>query len=788
MRALDRKLLRDLWHLRGQVLAIGLVIAAGVAVLVMSLSTQRSLLRSADAYYDRYAFADVFASLKRAPEALSRRIAQVEGVQSVETRVVGFATLAIEDIPEPVTGQFVSLPDNQEPTLNQLAIRSGRGLTPGRNDEVILNEPFAETQGFGPGDQFVALLNGQRRNLTVVGTALSPEFIYSLGPGALMPDDRRFGVIWMGREALAAAFDLEGSFNSVSLRLQRGTSAEAIIPQLDQLLQPYGGVGAIARADQLSNWFVTNEIAQLGTMAKVLPAIFLLVSAFLTNMVLARLIATERSQIGLMKAFGYSNFEVGGHYVKFVLVIGLIGVAFGLVFGAWFGRWYTAQYAEVFRFPVLLYRPSGVAFSVAAGATLTAALLGAMGSVLRAARLPPAEAMNPPAPPTYRLGYLAATRFGHWLDQPTRILLRHISRNPVRSLLTCVGTASAVALLVLALQWRDALGYIAEHYFFEAQHQDLVVGMVEPQSVRVVREFERMPGVLAAEATRGVAADFQNLGRKHRGSVTGVGSDLRLQPIFDDRSNTTVALPPEGLVIATRLAEKLEVGVGDHVWVHILEGRRPWVYLPVVRLFETQIGLPAYIHINALNRILRESERVGYVSLLVDSNRAPELFEELKSIKQVAAVLLRQAAIDSWYENVVSDLMKFVTLFSAFACALGFGVAYNATRISLSERGRELATLRVLGFTRAEISYILLGEVMLLVCLGLPLGCVLGLGLTEVMAEAFNTELFRVPVVIQPQSYGLAAVIALTAALLSVGVVRRRLDRLNLIEVLKTRE
>jgi putative ABC transport system permease protein len=788
MRALDRKILRDLWHLRGQVLAIAMVIASGVAVLVMSLSTQQALIQTAEAYYERYAFADVFAWLTRAPSHVTNRIGAIEGVQTVESRVVRFATLDIEGMPEPVLGQFVSIPESGPPLLNQLVLRQGRSVAPNRPDEVVLNEPFAEAHRLQPGDSLVAILNGHRRKLQVVGVALSPEFIYSINPGGLMPDDLRFGVMWMGREALAAAFDLQGSFNNVSLRLARGADTAAVITRLDQLLAPYGGTRAVAREDQLSNWFVMNEIKQLGTMSKILPAIFLVVSAVLTHMVLARLIATERSQIGLMKAFGYSYLEVAWHYAKLVMAIGLTGVLLGLVVGAWVGEMNTRMYAELFRFPMLLYRPSISAFTIAAGLSLMAALLGAIGSVRRAALLPPAQAMVPPSPPVFRSSRLSLTSLGRWLDQPTRIILRNIARAPLRAVLTVGGVASSVALLVLALQWTDALDYLAQRYFFESQRQHVMVALADTQSSTVVHEFEHMPGVLEAEPMRAVSADFQVGAVIHRGSLTGIRSEARLQPVFDEERDRLVSVPGEGLVLASRLAEKLGVGVGDKVWITIRQGRRPEVQLPVVQLFETYIGLPAFIHVDALNRLLRERPSAEYINLLVDPLREAELYEKLKTLPMVSGILLRRTAIQSFYDVVAENMMVFITLFSIFAGVLGFGVAYNASRIALSERGRDLATLRVLGFSRGETSYILVGEVLLLIMVSLPVGCFFGLLLSRLMAQSFDTEMFRIPLVIDPSTYGWAVLIALASSAISALLVRRRVDRLNLINVLKTRE
>ncbi|MDJ0947468.1 MAG: FtsX-like permease family protein [Alphaproteobacteria bacterium] len=787
MRALNRKLLRDLWRLRGQVLAIAMVVASGVAVLVMSVSAIEALEETAQAYYERYRFADVFAGLKRAPQRLAHRIEAIPGVQAVETRITKLAMLDIPGFDEPVIGQLVSIPERGTPVLNQLALREGRFVAPGRVDEVVLSEPFAEEHGLRPGDHLKAIMNGNKRTLEVVGIALSPEFVYAIAPGALMPDDLRFGVLWIGREALEAAYDLDGAFNDVSLSLLRGAQVETVIERLDQLLDRYGGIGAIARADQVSNWFLMNEIEQLKTAATILPVIFLAVAAFLTNMVLARLIAAERSEIGLFKAFGYGNAWIGWHYVKMVVAMTAVGIVIGWGVGALFGRLNTEIYAEFYRFPFLYYRPGPAAFAIGAVVSLGASLVGTIGAVRQAATLPPAEAMRPPAPPVYERTWLSATWLGRWLDQPTRIILRQISRWPVRSALTSTGIALSVGVMVMANQWTDSINHIIQVYFYEAQRHHMAVGLVEAQSSTAVHEFERMPAVLAVEPMRIVSVDFSKGTRKHRGSLAGMVPVTRFNLIYDV-SGQVIQVPPGGLVLGTKLAEKLGVGVGDEVFVEILEGRRPARPVRVVRLFETYIGMPAYIDIRVLEDLLRERPSVEYVNLLIDEAAEKELFAKLKDLPEVSAVMLRRAAVDTFRKTMAETLLIYIGFFSAFAVALGFGVVYNSARIALSERGRELATLRVLGFSRMETSYILLGEVGLLVCAGLPLGCLAGGGLAWMITTAFETELYRIPLVVEASTYGTAVLVALVATVISAALVRRRLDRLDLIAVLKTRE
>lgn len=787
MGALDRKLLRDIWRLRGQVLAIALVIASGVAVLVMSFSSIQALESTGIAYYERYHFAEVFAGVERAPNKIARRIADIPGVQNVETRIVKFATLDIAGFEEPVIGQLISIPERGQSVLNRLALRTGRLVAPGRPDEVVLSEPFAQEHGLAPGDRLQALMNGKKQTLDIVGIALSPEYVYALGPGQLVPDEKRFGILWIGREALEAAYDLDGAFNDLSLTLLRGVNVDDVISRLDTVLDRYGGVGAFARADQVSNFFLVNEIEQLRSIAKIMPAIFLAVAAFLSNIVVARLIALERAEIGLMKAFGYSNLEVGWHYIKMVIVMAGIGIAIGWGAGAWLGRINTEIYAEFFRFPFLFFRPGPAVFALAGVISMAAALLGTVSAVRGAVILPPAEAMRPPAPPLYRKTRLRSAWVARWLDQPTRIILRQVLRWPIRSLLTSAGVGLALAVLITSLQWFDSIDRIAEVFFHQAQRQDVTVGLVEAQSSTVVAEFERLPGVLAVEPERAVGVKFRSGVRTHRGAISGVVSEPKLSLVFD-ASGGALRVPPDGLVLSTELAKKLGVGRGDMVEAQVLEGRRPNLELPVVDLFETYIGAPAYMNIAALNRALKEGPHVDIVHLLVDRNAEPRLFAELKELPDVAAVTQRRAAVDTFYETVGETLLIQVSFFVAFGCTLAFGVVYNSMRIALSERGREFATLQVLGFGRAEISYILIGEAALLIFVGLPLGCFAGYALAWLITSEFGNELYRIPLALNPSTFGIAVVIGIAAAAVSAAIVRRRLDHLDLISVLKTRE
>ncbi len=787
MSSLDRKLLRQLWSLKAQVVAIALVIASGTALLIMALTTIEALQETTAAYYERTRFADIFAQAKRAPDSLGRDIAHIPGVRLAETRIVEGVILDMVGYAEPVVAQAISLPDSGPQLMNALVVRSGRLVDPSRPDEVVVSEPFAEAHRLKPGDSFDAVLNGRKRTLQVVGTALSPEFVYAIAPGGLMPDDERFGILWMGRDALAAAFDLQGSFNSVTLSVLPGTDTNDVIRRLDGMLAPFGGVGAYGRPDQTSNWFLESEIAQQKNMSRIMPTIFLAVAAFLTNMVMARLIETERREIGLLKAFGYGNWSIGWHYAKMVLVIGALGMLIGSLAGAWLGHWNTELYTQFYRFPFLLYRPGPAGFVIAGAISLGAALAGSLAAVRRAVRLPPAEAMLPPSPPLYRRSLGARTALAGALDESSRMIVRRIVRWPVRAFLASLGLAMSVAVLIMALQWVDAIDSLAETVFERGQHQDATIAFSDLQPIRVVGDFGHLPGVLAAEPYRHVSARISHGHLVERQGIIGIPPGTVLSPVFDVERGR-MEIPPDGLVLSRKLAELLGVKMGDTVVVEVLEGLQRQARVPVVQIFETYIGKPAYMDMGSLNRMAGDGRVVSGLHVRIDAESRAMLLARLKDLPDVAAVLFRHAAIDTFYKTMGETILIFIGFFVVFSVTLAVGVTYNSIRIALSERARELATLRVLGFSRWEISYVLLGEVGILTWIAIPLGAVFGFGLAWYMTSAFETELYRVPLVLRDATYGKAALIVLTAAMGCAAIVRRRLDRLDLIAVLKTRE
>jgi putative ABC transport system permease protein len=785
--ALNRKLLRDLIAMKGQALAIAMVVAAGVSMYVMYLSNFASLQQTRATYYDRQRFADVFASLKRAPMRVATEIAGLPGVSAMETRVVANVTLDLAELDEPASGRLISIPPDRRPQVNDLFLRRGRWIEPGRPDEVLASEGFVTAHGLNPGDTVPAVINGRLRRLTIVGVALSPEYIYSIRPGELVPDDKRFGIFWMDRQALGAAFDMEGGFNDVVLTLAPGTSTDEVISRLDRMLEPYGGLGAIPRAVQLSHWTVENELAQLQSFGFMLPLVFLMVAAFILNVALTRALALQRTQIAALKALGYTNLAIGWHYLKWALAIGALGVVIGIAGGAWLGHVIIELYNQFFRFPVLLF---SVPIHVLLGATLltmVAAGTGAFSAVRRAVRVPPAEAMRPEAPARYRRSLFETPLIARHLGAAGRMVLRNVTRHPFRAAASIFGIGFAVAILMIGFVFADAIERLIETQFWVAERQDVTVSFVEPRSEAAQYALSRLPGVIAVEPQRIVAVRVRSGFRERYLAITGVPATPRFKRIVD-RNGRAIQMPASGVVLSQTLANVLEVRPGDSVTVDVLEGLRPVREIPVSGQVDDIMGLSMYMEQGELHRLMREGAVASGALLLIDPAQEAALSRALKALPVVAGAGFKRAVLQSFRETMAANMNLSIVINLLFAGVIAFGVVYNAARVSLSERSRELASLRVLGFTRAEISLILLGELTLLTLIALPVGALLGYGLAAFIVQSLQSEVYRFPLYVSRQAVAWAFLGIVGAALISALLVRRRLDQLDLVAVLKVRE
>ncbi len=786
-RVLDRKMWRDLWAMRGPVIAIAVVVACGVASFTAMRSMVYHLQESQRAYYASSRFADIFVTVKRAPRTILRSVADLAGVSAIEARVTGDVVLDVPGLAEPAVGHVVGMPTTRLAALDRVDLMSGRALTPGRADEVLLSEGFAKANRIRPGAFIGVVLNGRWQQLQVVGTATSPTYVYVVGPGDLFPDDRRYGILWMDDDAAAAAFGMRESWNDLSIARLAGTSEAELIRQLDRLFERYGTRGAYGRSLHVSHRFLSDEIEQNRTFATVIPAIFLGVATFLLNLVFSRLVAEQREQIGMLKAFGVPDSSLVRHFVLFALVPVLAGAIVGCAIGLWAAGKLAGLYAQYYRMPDAPFSPHPMVLLTAVGISIVAAVAGAVGGLRRILRLPAALAMRAEAPARYRAGLATRLHLDRLLSPVSRMTLRAMERRPWRAVLSVLGMALSVAVVMSGRFAWDSVGFIRDIQFEIAQREDVAVAFTVMRNRDALLELAHLPGVTRVEPLYNIPVRLQHAQRERQVSLTGVSPAMRLRQLVDDHG-TLARLPERGVLLSRALGELLDVRIGDTLSVMTLVGERRTQPLVVGALLDDLVGVNAYVPASMIDRLAGSRDVIAGAVMRVDASARSAVYTRLKRTPGVAGVSARDAMLRNFDQTMSESFGVTLTTLVLFASALAGGVVYNMARIALSERGRELASLRVLGFTRAEVARMLLGEQALLTLLAMPLGFLIGAAFSWAMVVSLQSDLFRLPVIIRAPTYGLAALVLLLASAGSAILVRRRLDRFDLVSVLKTRE
>ena len=785
MTMLDRKLRRDLWSLKGQVLTIALVVASGIAAFCASFSTYESLKSMQAAYYEGARFAHVFVDLKRAPDSEAARLREIDGVADVQTTIKRDVLLDLPGVVNPVTGRMIALPERGLPAINKLTLVAGRWIDRPESNEVLVSEKFAESNRLRPGDRVTALLNGKREQLQVVGLVLSPEYVFAVVPGS--SDERSFGVFWIGRKRLAAAFDMDGAFNSAALRLAHDASEPAVRAAVDRRLGRYGSIGAHGRDEQTSHQTLDSEIKQQFVFGIILPAVFLGVAVFLLNVVLSRQIGTQRSQIAALKALGRPDLEIGLHYLKFVLVIVLVGSVIGIAAGHWLGERLVGLYTDAFRFPDADYRLAPWIPLIGVAVSLLGAAAGALQAMLRVVRLAPAEAMRPASPPTFRPTLAERLGFGHIYSPAVRMILRDMERRPARALITIAGIAASVGILVSGTWWGDALKHLVDVELLMRERMHVGLTLTEVASSSAEYDFRKLPGVMAVEPDRQAIVRYRNGHLSYRAPLIGLQPRSEMRLVLDDDLQP-VPLPAEGVLLNRRLAQRLRIAPGGTVRIEFLQGARQTHEVPVVGLVDEKMSLQGFMDRAALNRLQREGDAISGARIRIDYAQRAAFMRAVKETPRMGAVSEMAPILENFREVTARNILVFTSVLTLLAGTIAIGVVYNTARIALAERAWELASLRVLGFTRAEVSGLLLGELGLEMLLALPLGWLFGYGLAWLMVQLMPHGEMEFPFMVTPATYAYATLVVLVAGVISGLIVRRKIDHLDMVAVLKTRE
>ncbi|HUT95747.1 MAG TPA: ABC transporter permease [Thermoguttaceae bacterium] len=792
MSVLDRKLLRELrasWLLLTAIISI---IAVGVACYVSMGAAYHNLTEAKRRYYRQCRMADFWVDLKKVPLAELDALAELPGVAAIRPRIGFYATVDLEHVTKPLNGMVLSLPARREAVINDVVLRRGGYFTDRRENEVIVNEAFAARHGLKPGDWIRLVLNNRRQELFIVGTAISSEFVYLLQPGSLAPDAEHFGVFYLKQTYAEDVFDFDGAANQIVGRLdpQVRPDPTELLAGAERLLSPYGVFSTTPLGDQVSNKFLSQEIEGLKVFAVIMPCIFLAVAAMVLNVLLRRLAEQQRTVVGTLKALGYSDRQVFVHFLKFGLAVGLAGGLVGCGAGHWLAEGLTYMYRQVYEFPELVNRFYPELLLIAVGISLGCAVLGSLQGTRAVLRLKPAEAMRPKPPK--KGGAVLLERVGwFWsrLSSGWRMVVRGVIRSRMRTIAGVFAAAMGSAILVNGFMMMDAARYLVDYQFKWILRSDVDLALKDERTEDALREAARLPGVDWAEPILNVSCTFQNGPFRRKGAITGIAPDARLT-VPRDLEAAPIPVPSTGLVMSRKLAEVLHLKRGDLVTVRPTKGLRRERQVPVLQISDSFFGMAVYADIHYLSRLVHEELALSGVQLTTDRNPAhiDALYRELKRMPALQGVSARRDMIANLEKILVEQMGILITAFVLFAGVVFFGSILNASLISLSERQREVATLRVLGYGPWQVGSLLLRESMIVTLVGTFLGMPIGYGLSVLTAMAYDTELFRFPVIATPGTWIWTLALAVLFGLSAHAVVQIVVHRMDWLEALQAKE
>lgn len=790
IRSLHRKLLRSMARNWAQSLAVAMVVLCGVAAYICVYSAYLNLQLTRDTYYQQQRLADFEILLDRAPQTALYKVESIPGVRQARGRLVRDVNVDIEGVNEPRVGRLISMPAKDTEVINDLVLVSGRYFDPAAQDEVILSERFARENGLHLGDRFGIAVESKKYSLRIVGLGLSPEYVYMIrNVQELIPSPERFGILWVPQDFAETALDAKAACNNIVGLVDDPDKLDSVLDNAEDLLDSYGVFGKVKRADMISNRFLSDEIRGLGVSARIIPTLFLSIAALILLVLLNRMVRTERTQIGLLKAYGYTNLAVAWHYVEYALLLAISGCLGGFLLGQWMAGGMVALYVQFYQFPILESRIYPEVLARSMGLTIFFSVLGALGAAVQAARIQPAEAMRPEAPRTgHRLWVERIPALWMRLSFLTKMILRNIARTPWRAGLNVGGVAISTGLLIMGFFMMDAMQYGLKFQFQEVQRQDVKVSFQTERGKDALHDMQHFAHVRRAEAVLDYPFTLSNGWRSKDAVITGLEEDGELQCLVSfDGERTEVG--SHGLVLSDRLAEELDVQPGDMVHLKPLMGKvRTEHDVPVRAITKQFLGTTAYMNLASLSRLLREPFALNATLIRLDTGTESAFNRALKDVAGIAAVGFNGDLYASLKATLgESSRMMNVTLL-IFAGIIAFSIIYNVTSVSLAERQRELASLRVLGLTEGEVGSIMYRENFMLGLLGAIAGTPLGAGICRLLVTAYSNDLYRLPFYISRQTFVISVVAAFGFVLLANVAVWRKIRHLDLVEVLKERE
>jgi putative ABC transport system permease protein len=791
VKTLDKKLLRELGQNRGLLAAIISIVVVGVTCYVAMQSAYRNLDSARQHYYRQCRMSDFWIDLEKLPTSELNRLSHLDPNWELQGRI---QFLCLVDLPEanvPINGLVVSAPLSPQKSQNRLQLKSGDFFSSGDAREVILNDAFARHHHFRPGDTITLLIHQKQQKLLITGTAISSEFTYLLGPGAVMPDPGSFGVFYLPQKLVEQLYDYDGACNQVT-----GKWGPSSIPNpeslrnLENKLEDYGFVSTTELQQQTSNQFLVNEIAGLRSVATLIPFVFLAVAAVVLNVLVSRLVRKQQTLIGTLKAIGYPDLRILTHFLKLGLFVGLLGGGLGCLAGYGLSAGLTAVYRHYFEFPNLESEIFWQVHLAGCLASVGCAVLGCLQAARRAMSLQPATAMRPAAPAPIR-----QAAFEQWLPgwnvwhADWRLTIRNLWRQKTRTLTAIFSCSMGSGLLVAGLMMLASQNYLIDFQFFRTQRSHLNVRFNSEQNAEAIFEIQQLPHTQVVEPILEIAGDLRFQHRKETLAIQGLVPQAELT-VPRSSHGSPLLIPDHGIILERRLAEKLGLRVGDLFEFTPKTGDRLPCQLTVTQISDGFLGLACYADIRYLSQLMHEPLVVTGVQLRVEGSPDEhlQLLAELRSRPQIQSVVSQQHLSKTLRETLLKNQSVMISTLIIFSGVIYFGSILNFLLVSLAERQREVATFRALGFTPLEIGQIFLRENLVTNGLGTLAGMPIGFGLISLTAWSFNNDLIRLPVVSPPWIWGATLVAGFIFGSFAQLVLLRQIQSDDFVDTLNMKE
>ena len=785
MKVLDKRLLRTLAKAKTQYGAVIIIICVGLAALIALSNTADNMENSLNEYYHAYQFADLFADFIPLPVNIVNDLSKIREIKKVEPRLVTDVRVDIGREPYPVLRLVGSDPSSE---INRLYLQAGK--IPARNEQrgLALLNAFAEANDLVVGDQITLLIRGEAFPVTIDAIVDSPEYIYALQDiKNLLPDNLNFGIGFLSLSLLQELTALPGQINNAVFTLYEEVDAQKVRDKIKEDFKGYGLKNIITRDEHLSHALMEMEIDQLKRMSQAVPLMFLGIAFLVIYMLISRLVATDRVIIGILKATGYHNYEIGGHYLKLSLILGFLGALSGVGCGYLMADYVTRLMITYFQLPLLNIQFSYVLIFMAIILVVLFCSLAGLLAVRKILKIVPAEAMRPLAVSPGKKGLLekCLPRLWAFSSFSWKLVLRGIARNRRRFALATLGVILTFALILFAVYFFNVWDLVIASQFGEMENYDYAVTFRQPVSSQVTTEMSSLAPISAIEPFRELPFQVVWGWREQTIMAKALPQSTELYQ-FKNTAGEQVALPSEGVFLSQGFAKSMGINEGDLIELSSYATQGETFQVPVKAIVNQYLGSGLYLSEEQLARLTGQKGIFSGV-VLNSSADIKAIFQNMGNIEVIysGADLV---AIFSEYGAMIVASIGFIVFLGGL---LGFAILYNTLSVSIAERKRELSALRVLGFSQKEIFRLLVRENIIALLIGIFLGAPLGkamiVGLMNAILMGSTGEMFYFPTGISLDSYFFTAVLVSGFMGLTLVVIRRKVYSLDFLEALSNR-